>query len=200
MKRLKFANKNNKRIMLTLTLALVLLVTATMTGTSSLQFIKPAMAKKLTTTADIADDAVTSPKIEDGEVKTSDIADGTITDDDVSPAFIIRKTLNDDIAGHSHGWNPDSDDDLFGIRDNDVSPTKFVHLIKGGDSSDCQITNVFSGQFNLECSLSARLPPEGTPLRYVIINPAEQVVTSSTFASSSSSPTISSPFNSLGNP
>ena len=35
--------------------------------------------KKLITTADIADNAVTSPKIKDGEVSTNDIADNSVT-------------------------------------------------------------------------------------------------------------------------
>lgn len=183
-------------------LALGLLVVVSTNAISPLELVKPAMAaKKLISTDDIADNAVTSPKIKDGEVKTSDIEDGTITSDDVSPTLMIKKTLNDDIAGHSHGWNPDSDDDAFGIVDNDVSPTKFVQLITDG-SSNCQITKVFSGAFTLECS--PPFPAEGTPLRYIIINPPEQVVTSSASATetssstSSSTPTISSPFSSLG--
>src|SRR6187551_2538284 len=120
MRRLKLLNTNNKRIMVALSLALVLLVTNTLKGTSSLQLIKPAMAKKLITTADIADNAVTSPKIKDGEVKTSDIEDGTITGDDVSTTFMKTIILKDDDTGHAHGWDPDyvtSVFDIYGISD-----------------------------------------------------------------------------------
>ena len=203
MKRLKFVYTNNKRIMFGLSFALLLLVTNTLTGTSSLQFLKPAMAKKgnnLITTDDIADDAVTSAKIKDGEVKTSDIADGTITGDDVSPAFMIRKTLLDDDAGHSHNYDPDgSSASLNNIIDSDVTVTKFVHIINsdlrgGSGPANCQVIRIQDGGFSANCDFPL---PDGSPLRYIIIDLPEHVVTSVLPSSASSLSTMTSPFNSL---
>ena len=145
MGRLKLLNTNNKRIMVALSLALVLLVTTTLTGISYLQFIKPAMAKKLITTADIADNAVTSPKINDGEVKTSDIEDGTITGDDVSPAFMIRKALGDNEEGHAHGWNPDNIQTIGSLTDPDIGPTQSIFVditVFSNLDNVCSVTNV----------------------------------------------------------
>jgi len=195
-------NTNNKRIMVALSLALVLLVTNTLKGTSSLQLIKPAMAKKLITTADIADNAVTSPKIKDGEVKTSDIEDGTITSDDVSPALMIRKALGDNEEGHAHGWNPDNTQRTALVTDPDIGPTQsiFVDIEVFSDLFNvCSVTTV--RVFTHELSLACTGPiGEGASLQYVITKLPISPMTSTASASptSSSTPTISSPFSSIG--
>jgi|SRR6188474_2603969 hypothetical protein len=202
MRRLKLLNTNNKRIMVALSLALVLLVTNTLKGTSSLQLIKPAMAKKLITTADIADNAVTSPKIKDGEVKTSDIEDGTITSDDVSPALMIRKALGDNEEGHAHGWNPDNTQRTALVTDPDIGPTQsiFVDIEVFSDLFNvCSVTTV--RVFTHELSLACTGPiGEGASLQYVITKLPISPMTSTASASptSSSTPTISSPFSSIG--
>jgi len=202
MRRLKLLNTNNKRIMVALSLALVLLVTNTLKGTSSLQLIKPAMAKKLITTADIADNAVTSPKIKDGEVKTSDIEDGTITSDDVSPALMIRKALGDNEEGHAHGWNPDNTQRTALVTDPDIGPTQsiFVDIEVFSDLFNvCSVTTV--RVFTHELSLACTDPiGEGASLQYVITKLPISPMTSTASASptSSSTPTISSPFSSIG--
>ena len=202
MRRLKLLNTNNKRIMVALSLALVLLVTNTLKGTSSLQLIKPAMAKKLITTADIADNAVTNPKIKDGEVKTSDIEDGTITSDDVSPALMIRKALGDNEEGHAHGWNPDNTQRTALVTDPDIGPTQsiFVDIEVFSDLFNvCSVTTV--RVFTHELSLACTGPiGEGASLQYVITKLPISPMTSTASASSTSSstPTISSPFSSIG--
>jgi len=202
MRRLELLNTNNKRIMVALSLALVLLVTNTLKGTSSLQLIKPAMAKKLITTADIADNAVTSPKIKDGEVKTSDIEDGTITSDDVSPALMIRKALGDNEEGHAHGWNPDNTQRTALVTDPDIGPTQsiFVDIEVFSDLFNvCSVTTV--RVFTHELSLACTGPiGEGASLQYVITKLPISPMTSTASASptSSSTPTISSPFSSIG--
>ena len=202
MRRLKLLNTNNKRIMVALSLALVLLVTNTLKGTSSLQLIKPAMAKKLITTADIADNAVTSPKIKDGEVKTSDIEDGTITSNDVSPALMIRKALGDNEEGHAHGWNPDNTQRTALVTDPDIGPTQsiFVDIEVFSDLFNvCSVTTV--RVFTHELSLACTGPiGEGASLQYVITKLPISPMTSTASASptSSSTPTISSPFSSIG--
>jgi len=213
MESLKYFNTNNKRIMVALSFALLLLVTTTLTGSFSLQIIKPAMAKKnnnLITTADIADDAVTSPKIKDGEIKTSDIADNTITGDDVSPAFMVRKTLNDDAAGNAKGWNPGDPDNFqdYSILDSDIATgptsvdTTFVNVMLRQDPEgniNCWVNSIFpnGGGFFMECS---NPPPGGAVLDYTIMTLPSNVVASSApvSSSSSSSATLSNPFSSLG--
>ena len=198
----------NKVIMFSL--ALGLLVVVSTNAISPLELVKPAMAKtnnKLITTADIADNAVTNPKIKDGEVKTSDIADGTITGDDVSTGFMIRKTLNDDAAGHAHGWDPTGIPGTFAfeIQDDDITGSKENILIEVNvDSNDAIVCSfnhldVQLHDFRVRCN---GLPSDGSTLNYVITKLPANVVTSSLSVSpsstSSSTPTISSPFGSLG--
>jgi len=210
MRRLELLNTNNKRIMVALSLALVLLVTNTLKGTSSLQLIKPAMAKKLITTADIADNAVTSPKIKDGEVKTSDIEDGTITGDDVSTTFMKTIILKDDDTGHAHGWDPDyvtSVFDIYGISDVTRDSTIVAHL-HDDVFPPCESTLVTNGGFLLLCDDNVA---GGISLAFTVINApvspccSAASATSTTlsanennFSTSSSSPITSSPFSSLG--
>jgi hypothetical protein len=198
-------NKIGNKVML-LSLALGLLIVST-SPISPFELVKPAMAKKLITTADIADDAVTSPKIKDGEVKTSDIEDSTITGNDVSPAFMIRKTLNDDDAGHVQNWNPNGIIRTFDISDDDISGDEnsvFVSIMMkdppGGTFPPvCSVRgmNTAAGFWYIICDDA---PVDGSKLDYIITKLPANVATSTASASSSSSsmPTISSPFNSLG--
>ena len=187
--------------MVALSFAFIILVISTLTGTSSLQFIKPAMAendKKLITTADIADNAVTSPKIKDGEVKTSDIEDGTITGDDVSQAFMKRVTLNDDAAGNSHGWKPGTGTGGFIIRDTDISGSiNNIQIEAWSFGNDCKtVASIDTVEHFFQLSCGITVPASNAVLHYVITKLPANVVTSS--LSASSSPTISSPFSLLG--
>ena len=123
-----------------------------------------------------------------------------------APSFIISKTLKDDAAGHSHGWNPNGNNDGFNIIDNDVSPTKFLHVIASGDPNEdpgtaiCDVTiQVKQGVFVVNCRGT---PADGAPLRYIIIDVPTKVVTSilpvsSSESESSPSPSPSSPFATL---
>jgi len=47
--------------------------------------IAPAYAAPTIGTDDIEDNAITSPKIKDGEIMTSDIANGAVTKDKLNP-------------------------------------------------------------------------------------------------------------------
>ena len=198
----------NKVIMFSL--ALGLLVVVSTNAISPLELVKPAMAaKKLISTDDIADNAVTSPKIKAGEVKTSDIADGTITGDDVSPSFMIRKTLNDDDAGHTHNWNPEglsrhfsiSDDDITGDENSLLTSIMVQDPIGGTDPPVCSVRgiNTVTGFWHFSCD---HAPIDGSKLDYIITKLPANVAASSLSVSpsstSSSTPTISSPFSSLG--
>ena len=200
-------NKLRSKVIM-FSLALGLLVVVSTNAISPLELVKPAMAaKKLISTDDIADNAVTSPKIKAGEVKTSDIADGTITGDDVSPSFMIRKTLNDDAAGHTHNWNPEGLSRHFSISDDDITGDENSLLISimvqdpigGTDPPVCSVRAIITvtGFWHFSCD---HAPIDGSKLHYVITKLPPNVATSTTSASSTSSstPTISSPFSSLG--
>jgi len=138
----------------------------------------------------------------DGPTNSGSFVIKDITGNDVSPSFMISKKLLDDDVGHSHGYNPNSLTASFFITDSDVdSLTKFIHIITEGTNdagpTTCEIDRI---QGDSGFSFNCGLPPEdGAPLRYIIINLPEQVVTTPSSSSSvSSSPTISSPFGSLG--
>jgi len=202
---IKHKKSINRICKVSLTVTLIAFVVFTISPQSDLQVIKPAIAKtdnKLITTADIADNAVTSPKIKDGEVKTSDIEDGTITSDDVSPALMIRKALGDNEEGHAHGWNPDNTQRTALVTDPDIGPTQsiFVDIEVFSDLFNvCSVTTV--RVFTHELSLACTGPiGEGASLQYVITKLPISPMTSTASASptSSSTPTISSPFSSIG--
>jgi hypothetical protein len=110
-------------------------------------------------TADIADNAVTSSKI----------ADGTIGDNDLNPSLMISRFLLDNSRGASFGWNPNGLETDFIIFDEAVSGSNAV-LINVGDSdsnSQCEALGALSGFFTILCN---NAPPQGSELRYTIIN------------------------------
>ena len=90
---------------------------------------------------------------------------------------------------------PGGDHNNFAIIDNDISPTKFVHIISVDDphiNAICDSNLVtHSGQMQFTCDST---PSDGDPLRYIIIDVPSQVVTSSLSVSESTS---SSPFDNL---
>ena len=51
--------------------------------------------RKLITTSDIAENAVTSPKIKDGEVNTNDITDGAVTNPKVQNGAVTTDKVAD---------------------------------------------------------------------------------------------------------
>jgi len=117
-----------------------------------------------------------------------------------APSYIISKTLNDDAAGHSHGWNPDGNTaENFIINDNQVTPTKFVHIISVEDPNTEVICGgdtlvLRQGQFKFSCNIEI---PNGDPLHYIIINVPTQVITSLSASYSASESSPSSPFTTL---
>jgi|GEM_PF-770035 hypothetical protein len=210
---IKHKKSINRICKVSLTVTLIAFVVFTISPQSDLQVIKPAIAKtdnKLITTADIADNAVTSPKIKDGEVKTSDIEDGTITGDDVSTTFMKTIILKDDDTGHAHGWDPDyvtSVFDIYGISDVTRDSTIVAHL-HDDVFPPCESTLVTNGGFLLLCDDNVA---GGISLAFTVINApvspccSAASATSTTlsanennFSTSSSSPITSSPFSSLG--
>src|SRR6188508_2717629 len=200
---IKHKKSINRICKVSLTVTLIAFVVFTISPQSDLQVIKPAIAKtdnKLITTADIADNAVTSPKIKDG----------TITGDDVSTTFMKTIILKDDDTGHAHGWDPDyvtSVFDIYGISDVTRDSTIVAHL-HDDVFPPCESTLVTNGGFLLLCDDNVA---GGISLAFTVINApvspccSAASATSTTlsanennFSTSSSSPITSSPFSSLG--
>jgi hypothetical protein len=116
-------------------------------------------------------------------ITSSDIADITITGSDISPSFMVRKTLNDDAAGNAAGWNPDNDDAVFRIQDDDISgPIDRIYVVATilAENPFCRVDlwraepapdtpDIF-----IDCDGP---PPEGTALHYVITKLPANVVT-----------------------
>jgi hypothetical protein len=95
----------------------------------------------------------------DGPTTTGSFIIKSITGNDISKSFMVRKTLNDDTAGHAHGWNRDGMTRFFTISDSDAD------------------------KFTIDCGTSLN---ELLMLHYMIITLPSQVVTSSLSVSSSS--------------
>jgi hypothetical protein len=130
-------------------------------------------------TNDIAANSVTSSKI----------ADNSITAEDVSTSFTIRKTLHDDTAGHTHGWNPDISTTAFAISDSDISgasSSEFVSvMVRSGNPVFCAAASGDAGLIGVYCDSP---PGNSADLDYIITKlPAHDDVTSSLSASSSES-------------
>lgn len=124
-----------------------------------------------------------------------------ISGTDVSSNFMKRKTLLDDVAGNTHGWNPDGSAKSFGIIDGDVSGPGnniFVSAIDE-DGGGCRTTD-FESEENLMSIICDVAPANNTALHYLITKLPDNVVTSTSLISSQSllsSSIPSSPFDSL---
>ena len=145
----------------------------------------------------------TSPQnvVIDGPTSSGSFTIKAITGKDVSPGFIKRKTLLDDAAGNTHGWNPDGSAKIFGIIDGDISEPAnniFVSAIDE-DGAGCRIID-FDAEENL-MSIRCDVPPaNNNALHYLITKLPANVVTSTSLISSQSlfsSSIPSSPFDTL---
>jgi len=122
-------------------------------------------------------------------VTSSKIADNSIIGDDISTSFTIRKTLHDDTAGHTHGWNPDISTTAFAISDSDISgasSSEFVSVsVRSGNPVFCAAATGDAGLFGVYCDSP---PGNSAELDYIITKlPAHDDVTLSLSASSSES-------------
>jgi hypothetical protein len=147
-------------------------------------------------TNDIAVNSVTGSKLAANSVTSSKIADNSITAEDVSTSFTIRKTLHDDTAGHTHGWNPDISTTAFAISDSDISgasSNEFVSVsVRSGNPVFCAAASGDTGVFGVYCDSP---PGNSAELDYIITKlPAHDDVASSLSASTSeSTPSSASP-------
>jgi hypothetical protein len=107
--------------------------------------------------------------IADGHITTPKIADGAITKSKISSNFMLSRLLEDDTRGESFGWNPNGVETNFIIFDDAIEDPNPV-LINVGDealNSQCEAMGSLSGFFTIQCNSP---PPEGSELRYTIIN------------------------------
>jgi hypothetical protein len=130
-------------------------------------------------TNDIAANSVTSSKI----------ADNSITGRDLSTGLTIRKTLNDDNAGHAHGWDPNGSTKSFAIFDSDIagaSDSEFISvMIRYANLVYCTASPGDTGLFVVHCNSA---PVGSAVLDYVITKlPANVVTSTDTSALTSSS-------------
>jgi hypothetical protein len=143
---------------------------------------------------DIAANSITSSKIADDSITSSKIADNTIMGDDVSTHFMIRKSLQDDTAGHAHGWDPDASTTAYAISDSDISGAsnnEFVTvMVSSGNPVFCAAASADSGLFGVYCDSP---PGNSAVLDYIITKIPGHVVTSTLSQSSSSSTPSSTP-------
>jgi hypothetical protein len=137
----------------------------------------------------------TIPTIIDGPTKSLSFSIKRITGNDVSPQFMIRKTLYDDDAGHTHGWDPDSSTTAYAISDSEfsgASNSEFVSvMISNGNPAFCAAAGADVGLFVVYCNSA---PGNSAQLDYVITKLPAHVVTSTASSSLSMS---SSPYASL---
>jgi len=143
--------------------------------------LSPSFPIKAIGTNDISNNAVTNSKIAGSSVTSSKIADNSITGDDVSTGFMKSKTLNDDSAGHAHGWNPNNNLVTFTISDGDVhTDSRIIVNVLGSTVTTCNVwkVNVGGGGFSVGCDFDEP-PYELAKLAYVIVNLPNNVVASS---------------------
>jgi hypothetical protein len=100
----------------------------------------------------------------------------------------IRKTLNDDTAGHSYGWDPDGSRADFVISDSDAGVTSstsdsvFISLMtRNNFQGICMVADTQETFFEIRCSGG---PNDGSELHYVITTLPPHVVVSPLSSSS----------------
>jgi hypothetical protein len=147
------------------------------------------------TSSKIANNSITSSKIVDDSVTSSKIVDDSIRGDDVSTGFMIRKTMQDDTAGHAHGWNPDASTTAYAISDSDISgssSSEFVSvMVRSGNPTFCAAASGDAGVFGVYCNSP---PGNSAELDYIITNlPPHDVTSSLSTSSSEYTPSSESP-------
>jgi hypothetical protein len=137
--------------------------------------------------------ANTTSFIIDGPTLSGSFPIKDITSNDVSPDFMIRKSLHDDIAGHAHGWNPDASTTAYAISDSDIlgtSNSEFVSvMVRSGNPVFCAAASADAGLFGVYCNSA---PGNNAELDYIITKLPAHVITDTTVSSTASSITSSS--------
>jgi hypothetical protein len=130
----------------------------------------------------------------DNAVSSADIKDNSITGSDISSDLMIRRTLNDDNAGHAHGWNPDNTKTAYAISDSDIlgtSNSEFVSvMVRSGNPVFCAAASGDAGLFGVYCDSA---PGNNAQLDYIITKLPGHSVTSTVSSSSVSPSELASP-------
>ena len=134
-------------------------------------------------TDQIADSAVTSGKIADGNVGTTDLANlavssgklanNAVTTFKVSTGFMKHVTLADDAVGNGRGWNPNGATTAFNIDDPDIDNANFDFVIlelndvgAATTNAICGVTDIsINGDFDMDCNIA---PANGIELHYIL--------------------------------
>jgi hypothetical protein len=115
----------------------------------------------------------------DGPTASGSFTIKSVTGNDISPAFMTRKTLYDDDAGHVHGWDPNGSTKSFAIFDSDVegaSDSEFINvMIRYANLAYCTASPGDTGLFVVHCNSA---PVDSAVLDYVITKLPANVVTS----------------------
>jgi hypothetical protein len=129
----------------------------------------------------------------DGFTKSGSFTIKGITGNDVSSSFMIRKTLNDDPAGHAHGWDPNGSTKSFAIFDSGISgasDNEFISvMIRYANLAYCTASPGDTGLFVVHCDSA---PVDSAVLDYIITKLPANVVTSTDTSAFTSSPLPSS--------
>lgn len=111
---------------------------------------------------------------------------------DISQFFMVRKTLHDDTAGHTHGWDPNGVTTAFTISDGDVQVDEeagdqtFIPLMLRYSQDTkpiCMVDHTQEASFLMYCNAP---PDSGAQLHYEIHKLPANVITSTTIQSTSS--------------
>jgi hypothetical protein len=131
------------------------------------------IADKAIGTSQIADTAIGPGQIGGQAILAPHIRDNTITGSKISTGFMKKITLNDDITGKFHGWDPDGsvkDFVIKGISDVGTDSSIVAHTML--TPAQCMTTYSSAtppngGQFALRCGLA---PSADDQLVFVVIN------------------------------
>jgi hypothetical protein len=111
------------------------------------------------------------------QIDTNDIADNAITSTKPNEGFMKRVTLLDNAAGNAKGWNPDNSAEVFTIEEPQVSTENspfFIIEVKAPGNRGCAVMDHDSSppsfppsRFTIHCFGA---PEEGSELHYVVGN------------------------------
>jgi len=134
----------------------------------------------------------TSSNTIDGPTSSPSFVIKAIEGLDISPYLMVRKTLNDNTAGHAHGWDPNGVKTDFTISDGDVQIEEeagdqtFITLMlrdSHATKSICMVNDIEEANFFMNCNTP---PASSAELHYEIHKLPANVITSSLTSSSSS--------------
>ena len=112
---------------------------------------------------------------------------------DISPQTMVRKTLDDNTAGHAHGWDPNGVTTDFTISDNDIEveeesgdQTLITLMLRysHGTNAICMVNHTQEDSFLMNCNTP---PANNAQLHYETHRLAANLITSS-LSSSQPSP------------